>query len=163
MVAFLERQIDEFVDEAGHMLFVGQGGFEGGERAFPLRFGTFDGRKLDSPAPLRHEVEEFHGVEGLFLVLDTHPVGESWQIDRVEVGGHGEVEVGGVVFRIDLVIESCFHFGAKHGSFLWQVNVGWDRFGLGQGRRARNARTIIVAILRFAASPGAVRAHKART
>jgi hypothetical protein len=43
-------------------------------------------------------------VEAFLLLLDAHPVGESGQPQFLEVRGHGQIQVTGIVFPFDLIV-----------------------------------------------------------
>ena len=64
----------------------------------------------DSAVPVVYVVEDPHGVSYLFLVLDSHPVRESTEVLRIEIGGHGQIQVRRVELVVQLVVESGFEF-----------------------------------------------------
>ena len=76
----------------------------------------FDGAKLDAAAAVEDEVEQLEGVSAFLVALDAHPMGEAFQVERLEVGGHGQVELGGVELFCDLAIEGILHLGTEHRS-----------------------------------------------
>ncbi|EKD41121.1 MAG: hypothetical protein ACD_74C00017G0001 [uncultured bacterium] len=53
-------------------------------------------------------------MEPFLLGLGPHPLRRAGQADGVEIGGHGQIHVGGIEFRIDLLVESLFHGFAQH-------------------------------------------------
>ena len=54
---------------------------------------------------IEEKLDELRGVGRLFLGLQTEPMGESSEALGLTMGTHREVELGGVLFSVDLCIE----------------------------------------------------------
>ena len=116
MILFLDGQINEAVDpprDVGLMLLRG---FHGRQGAFPFKLRLLDRSESHASAAFAHVAEKLHGVKGFLLVLYRHPVGETAQILVLKIGHHGQIQVCGKHFRVDLFVERFFYLGTDHWS-----------------------------------------------
>jgi hypothetical protein len=90
--------------------------FHGRQGALPLELRLVDGLQGHPSATLAYILEELHGVEGLLLVLNRHPVGETAQVLLLKIGHHGQIQVCGKHFGVDLFVERFFYLGTDHWS-----------------------------------------------
>jgi hypothetical protein len=69
-------------------------------------------------APVDQMVVEFHRVPALFVGLDAHPTAEAGQVAGLKVSRHREIEVRGIPFLVDLLVDGILHRLANHVSLL---------------------------------------------
>ena len=154
--------LHQLVDAAGDVALVTKGGRERRRGRRPRGLGRVDGGQHHRAAALEHVVEELHRVSVLLLGLSTHPAAMPAQVEGLEVGRHGQVQVGRVVLLADLLVESLLHGVRQHLDLLSKCSgdgrhpqpntVGWrrnpppiiaDRFSLGfPGRSSRHGRVV---------------------
>ena len=89
-------------------------GFEHFQYVGPLGRGSVNGKHDHLAAAGQQKIIELQGVGGFLLVLDAHPVGKPREAGVLHVGGHAEVEVGGIHFPFDLLIQSSCHCCTDH-------------------------------------------------
>jgi len=104
------RQVDQIVDQAGDLLLVRQRVLEDSQRRRPLGGHGSDRLQQHAPSPLDNEVEELHGVAQFFVGLQAHPVGKARQILVLEVGRHGQIDIGRMQLGVDLLVHRTLHF-----------------------------------------------------
>jgi len=106
------------VDHLGHLLLVRVSLLERLLGRSPFGFRLVDGLQAHPPAPFVDELVDLHGMTVLLSGLHLHPAGESAQVEGLEIGGHGEVEILRVQLRVDLPVESRFHLLLNFHVFL---------------------------------------------
>ena len=110
VVIFREGEREDVVDEARHLLLVGQGALKHVEGRLPLRRHGIDGGQRHFTAALQHVVEEDAGVVLLLAKLYFKPVGHSRLPFLGAPGRHRKIKVCRPHFGIDLGIDSRFDF-----------------------------------------------------
>ena len=105
-------------------IFVDHGLLRQGEREQVERtFRKHLGMDLRVVAAGARFLKELQGVDDLFPGLQPHPPSEAGQVDRLEVGAGGEVEVSRGELVGDLVVERSAH-RVVHRSHLHSVGPG---------------------------------------
>jgi len=106
-----------------------EGSFHGGEGGSPLVCpGLGNVLEDDTPTSPVLVLDELHGVLAFLLGVLTEPLGEPVQchVIAIKVSSHGHVDVAGVQFHVDLLVDQGLgvgvevdaDLGQRHGEFF---------------------------------------------
>ena len=108
-VFFLGGKGVDGMDGGCHLLLVLQGLAEDIHRRPKLCGRRLDCVQLHLTAALQDMVEEAQRVAPLLFTLEAHPMGKAPQIRRLEMGRHGEIELGSVEFFGNLAVDGFLY------------------------------------------------------
>jgi len=85
MVFFLHGNVHDLIDPMADFLFVLQCVLPDIDHILPMVFNLLNGFEYNLTATGIHKVEQFEGMSGFFLELNSHPVGKARQVPVFEV------------------------------------------------------------------------------